>query len=133
MRKCKGLVSTAGFESVCEAMYMGKPVMMVPVRNHIEQKINAFDGQRAGAGIASKNFKLNKFLKYLPNHIDASTDFQLWENNAEDLFLQNINQVLATHNLKNKTNSLQINRQKHSIKNLLSAYFGKKWGSLVPY
>lgn len=133
MRKCKGLVSTAGFESVCEAMYMGKPVMMVPVRNHIEQKINAFDGQRAGAGIASKNFKLNKFLKYLPNHIDASTDFQLWENNAEELFIQNINQVLENSRLKNKSNSIQINNQKHSVKNLLSTYFGKKWDSLVPY
>jgi hypothetical protein len=36
--------------------YIGKPVMMVPVRNQIEQKINAFDGQRAGAGLASKKF-----------------------------------------------------------------------------
>ena len=29
--ECKGLVSTAGFESVCEAKYMGKPVLMAPV------------------------------------------------------------------------------------------------------
>ena len=44
MTHCAGLISTAGFESVAEAMYLGKPVMMVPVPNHIEQMINAHDG-----------------------------------------------------------------------------------------
>lgn len=30
MSGCKTYASTAGFESVCEAMYLGKPLMMVP-------------------------------------------------------------------------------------------------------
>ena len=36
---CKAYASTAGFESVCEAMYLGKPILMVPA--HIEQDCNA--------------------------------------------------------------------------------------------
>lgn len=39
MQGCSGYVTTAGFESVCEAMYLGKPVMMIPT--HVEQEINA--------------------------------------------------------------------------------------------
>lgn len=31
MSKAKGLASSAGFESVCEAMFLGKPVLMVPI------------------------------------------------------------------------------------------------------
>ena len=31
MAGCKGYSTTAGFESVCEALYLQKPVMMVPV------------------------------------------------------------------------------------------------------
>jgi uncharacterized protein (TIGR00661 family) len=37
MAKCSGIISTAGFESVCEAMYLGKPALMVPIKKHYEQ------------------------------------------------------------------------------------------------
>lgn len=51
MAGCKAYASTAGFESICEAMYLGKPVLMVPA--HIEQDCNAYDAMKAGAGIIS--------------------------------------------------------------------------------
>ncbi len=132
MSKCKGLVSTAGFESVCEAMYMGKPVMMVPVRNHIEQKINAFDGQRAGAGIASKKFKLNKFLKYLLEHIDISYDFQAWETKSSELFLLEIDQILSESWQKKQQFINPEITHKYTIKDLITAYLGRKWHSIIP-
>ena len=47
-------------------MYLGKPIMMVPVPNHIEQEINAWDGQRAGAGISDTKFNLSNLISYLP-------------------------------------------------------------------
>ena len=124
MAKCKGLVTTAGFESVSEAMYMGKPVMMVPIKNHVEQRINAFDGQRAGAGIYSKNFKIGKFLKYTYEHIDISTRFGHWESHAEKLIIANINQTLELAKAKSKTIEYQpITKPNYSIFNLL-------WNSL---
>lgn len=50
MAGCKGLLCTAGFESVCEAMYLGKPVVMVPVAGQYEQACNALDGELSSAG-----------------------------------------------------------------------------------
>lgn len=50
MAACKGLICTAGFESVCEAMYLGKPVVMVPIAGQYEQACNAIDGEMSGAG-----------------------------------------------------------------------------------
>ena len=41
MSGAKAYATTAGFESVCEAMYLNKPVLMVPT--HIEQACNAYD------------------------------------------------------------------------------------------
>lgn len=87
MESCSGLVCTAGFESVCEAMYLGKPIMMVPVPNHIEQMINAHDGQRAGAGLASTEFDFSKFLNYLPHHKSVQKEFIDWQQQANRLFL----------------------------------------------
>lgn len=93
MQECSGLVCTAGFESVCEAMYLGKPIMMVPVPNHIEQEINAWDGQRAGAGISDTEFNLSRFISYLPVHQNVSENFKVWQGQTSQIFLKNFEEV----------------------------------------
>lgn len=106
MAQCSGLISTAGFESVAEAMYLGKPVMMVPVPNHIEQMINAFDGERAGAGIASENFDLDYFVEYLPHH-ETNSDFQWWIAKTKNLFLGHLEELVSTNTIIRANNSIE--------------------------
>jgi len=50
MANAHGVVCTAGFESACEAAYLGKPLLLIPVENHVEQYLNACDAERAGLG-----------------------------------------------------------------------------------
>lgn len=96
MSKCAGLISTAGFESVAEAMYLGKPVMMVPVPNHIEQMINAFDGERAGAGFAAENFDLDLMAEYLPHHESIESQFHWWCAKGKNLMLGHLEELVAS-------------------------------------
>lgn len=93
MQNCKGLVTTAGFESVCEAMYLGKPTMMIPVPKHYEQACNAIDAKRAGAGISGSKFDLSAFLNYIPHHKDTRSDFQTWHSRSAFLFLREIESI----------------------------------------
>ncbi len=88
MARCSAVVTTAGFESVCEAMYLGKPVLMMPQPNHYEQACNAEDGQRAGAGFAAESFNLDGFINYLPTY-DSSTQarFHDWQGRVGGMFL----------------------------------------------
>ncbi len=88
MSKCSGFVSSAGFESICEAMYMGKPVMMVPTANHYEQLCNSIDAVKAGAGIRSDRFEMSLLVNYLLKHQSKETEFQEWANEAENKFLK---------------------------------------------
>jgi uncharacterized protein (TIGR00661 family) len=90
MSSAKGYVTTAGFESVCEAMYLGKPVMMVPVGGHFEQACNALDAEKAGAGIASKTFDIGKLYDYIPHHKDVQDSFKGWADQAEDIFIKHL-------------------------------------------
>jgi len=53
MAGCRGLITTAGFDSVAEAAYVGAPLAVVPVRNHFEQQCNSKDVERSGLGVAS--------------------------------------------------------------------------------
>lgn len=66
MANCTAYATTAGFESVCEAMYLGKPIMMVPA--HIEQDCNAHDASLCGAGIVSKDFDIDRLLAFAASY-----------------------------------------------------------------
>ena len=88
MASSRGYVTTAGFESVCEAMYLGKPVLMVPVEGHYEQACNAIDAHKAGAGIYSNSFEIEKLIHYLPRYQDVSTWFRKWADQAPNLYLK---------------------------------------------
>jgi uncharacterized protein (TIGR00661 family) len=94
MAGCNGLISSAGFESVCEAFYLDKPVFMVPVEGHFEQLCNGHDAKRAGVGIYDKKFAIGKFLDWLPEHKSRSAAFQKWESSAEKHFVKYFNEVI---------------------------------------
>jgi uncharacterized protein (TIGR00661 family) len=87
MSSCKGLVCTAGFEAVCEAMYLGKPAMMVPVAGHYEQYCNAVDASKFGAGFYSKEFNLTLFENYFTQHHQNNEDYKNWVDGMEKIIL----------------------------------------------
>lgn len=86
MHRCRGYVTTAGFESVCEAMYLGKPMMLIPA--HIEQRINAADAVAAGAGIVAGRFDLGRFTDYLGHRHPPVAGFREWVDSAEERFIR---------------------------------------------
>jgi uncharacterized protein (TIGR00661 family) len=91
MARCRGLVCTAGFESVCEAMYLDKPVMMVPVKGHYEQYCNARDASRIGAGIFAEEFDISKIEEcFLFYDKKKNEKYREWVNSFESqlLFIQ---------------------------------------------
>ena len=90
MSGCKAYATTGGFESVCEAMYMQKPVMMVPT--HIEQECNVMDAIRSGAGVTANEFDLDKLLEYIPTY-KKTKEFQYWTRTAESLFMYELTRI----------------------------------------
>lgn len=91
MAGCRAYASTAGFESICEAMYLGKPVLMVP--SHIEQEINAFDATRNGAGVACDRFDLSRLVEFT-DHFKPEPGFVEWARSASDLIIRELENVV---------------------------------------
>lgn len=83
----RAYATTAGFESVCEAMYLNKPVLMVPT--HIEQACNAFDAMAAGAGITAERFDLDALLTLAQTH-QPNPRFRHWVKQADWLILREL-------------------------------------------
>jgi uncharacterized protein (TIGR00661 family) len=93
MADCRNVVCTAGFESVSEAAWLGKPMLLVPVENHVEQQVNAIDAQQFGIGLAERNFNLDR-LAELPEHVPMEK-FRAWMECAPRKFFQAVEQAMA--------------------------------------
>lgn len=97
MAGCKAYASTAGFESICEAMYLGKPVIMVPA--HIEQDCNAYDASRAGAGIVSDSFNLEALIDFSASY-RPNNSFVSWARKSEQRMVAELERVADRHSMR---------------------------------
>ena len=93
MAGCRAYASTAGFESICEAMYLGKPVLMVPA--HIEQDCNAYDAMMAGAGIVSDSFDLEPLLRFVGRYT-PNRNFVSWVRSCERRIILELERTIAS-------------------------------------
>ena len=91
MASSRGVACTAGFESVCEAAYLGKPVLMIPVQNHFEQYLNARDAERTGIGLGDTSFRLSRLLE--PVRPEVTATFRAWVDEAEAIAMAVIERV----------------------------------------
>lgn len=90
MKSCKAFATTAGFESICEAMYLNKPVLMVPTEGHFEQTCNALDAKMAGAGISSNSFDLSLLQEFIPKYQLQHNKYKKWVSEARKMFIAHL-------------------------------------------
>jgi UDP-N-acetylglucosamine:LPS N-acetylglucosamine transferase len=83
MASSGGVVCTAGFESISEAAYLGKPLLMIPVENHPEQHVNSTDAELCGLGMRDNHYRLERLLQPAARKLEF--DFKSWVNSAEKL------------------------------------------------
>jgi uncharacterized protein (TIGR00661 family) len=86
MSTARGVACTAGFESVSEGAYLGKPLLLIPVENHLEQYLNALDAERTGLGMYDSSFHLSRLLD--PAKKEVTEKFREWVNQAEDIAMR---------------------------------------------
>ncbi len=86
MSGCKALISTAGFESVCEAAYLGKDIWLIPSKNHYEQECNALDASSAGLALSFTEFSPDFHSSH--ERKEAIEEFRIWCNKADKIFVK---------------------------------------------
>lgn len=68
LASAKAVIVNGGFNLITEALYFGKPVLSLPIKNFYEQKLNALTLEREGLGLMSERLTtpiLNEFLSKL--------------------------------------------------------------------
>ena len=78
MASCRGVACTAGFETVCEAFYYGKPAILMPTPKQYEQYLNALDAERVGAGKRVEALDLEQLIAFLPQYHPDHDAYLQW-------------------------------------------------------
>jgi len=85
MSSCKGLITTAGFDTAAEAAFHGIPLAVIPTHNHFEQRCNAADIQAKGIGQAVT--KIDRDILDKMHSVDPG-EFRDWVNQAGEQIIK---------------------------------------------
>lgn len=91
LARCRAYAGVAAFDLICEAKFLGKPMLMVPVR--WEQVCNAWDAERSGAGITGTSFALRPLLDFAEKY-SPDRDFVYWVRSCERRLLGELEGML---------------------------------------
>lgn len=84
MTTCRGLITTAGFDTVAEAAYQGIPMVVIPSQHHFEQRCNGADVERSGIGIAVEQLVPGTHLKMKAYN---NSKYRQWVDRAGKLII----------------------------------------------
>ena len=88
LQDCTTYISTGGFESICEAAYLQKNILMVPTKNHYEQLCNAHDALRSKLAIFDTFFNIDAALENQKNRSAEPTRlFKDWVDSEDNKIL----------------------------------------------
>jgi len=87
MTTCKGLITTAGFDTVAEAGYQGIPLVVIPSQHHFEQRCNSVDVERSGIGMA-----VDQLLPGIQHHLTAGDNhkYRQWVDRAHEMIIMSM-------------------------------------------
>ena len=67
LANCKGVITTGGLTLISEAIYLKKPLLIIPIRNHFEQILNALYIKENNMGLISDNLDQRTLEIFLLN------------------------------------------------------------------
>jgi uncharacterized protein (TIGR00661 family) len=94
LRTCRGVVASAGYSLMSEAVYLRKPMLGVPLAGQFEQEMNARYLQRLGYGVAARALDasaLERFLEGEPTFAEALADYR---QNGNEETLATVDRVI---------------------------------------
>lgn len=97
LAECHVSVNTGSYESICEAMYLGKPLVIMP--GNIIQRCNAFFAVCAGGGTIAIGDSYKPLL-YLKNMEEQHQSFVRWVSQSEQMVLAELLKVKESEGVR---------------------------------
>lgn len=100
VRSCTGMLCNAGFETPAETLFMGKKLLVIPMKGQYEQQCNAFALKQLGVPVIKKfrNKNLDKIRSWIESEYKTKIDYpditkemisRIFETHVQDLIKKN--------------------------------------------
>jgi uncharacterized protein (TIGR00661 family) len=99
MAKSKGVLCGAGFETPAEALFLGKKLMVIPMKGQYEQQCNAFALQKMGVPVI-KSLKRRHFPK-IAEWLDSEEKVEVYYPDITRIVIRKLFEVNVQRVLKN--------------------------------
>ncbi len=107
LASCKAVITNGGFTLISEALYLKKPILLIPVKRQFEQILNAIYVERLGYGILAEETSreiIEKFIKNIPKFRKKLMSYKRYRN---DEALRKINEYVKNLSLHPQADNLR--------------------------
>ena len=102
IRSCTAIITNGGFSLMTEALYLGKPVLSIPVKSQFEQELNASYLGKEGFGMSASKLTaeiMQEFVRKLPQFRKAIHEHNKQNKNVPTL-LEALTAAIKKHERK---------------------------------
>jgi uncharacterized protein (TIGR00661 family) len=90
LRTARGVVAGGGFSLLSEAVYLGKPILSVPLRGQFEQLMNARYVERLGYGVCAERVTPELMLGFVERLPEFESNLSTYEQSGNEVALRTI-------------------------------------------
>jgi uncharacterized protein (TIGR00661 family) len=101
LKNCSMIIANSGFSLISEAVYLKKPYLAIPIKEHFEQYLNSTMIKKIGFGNYYENFSINDFNDFIKNIHKYELLFKRNYYNFEKLFSV-LDSILDKKNVKRR-------------------------------
>lgn len=94
LASCKAFIVNGGFTAISEAVYLGKPVLSVPIKKQFEQILNAIFIDELGYGEFHKKLKVKSIEKFISNIDDYRKNLKKYKKEDNKRILKKLDSIL---------------------------------------
>lgn len=91
----RGIIATAGFTLISEALYLGKPYLAIPVIMQFEQTLNAYQLDKLGYGKFYTELNQEKIEAFLYNLADYRENLKKYAKEGNGKILAKVDELVA--------------------------------------
>jgi uncharacterized protein (TIGR00661 family) len=92
---CRGVIAGGGFSLLSEAVYLGKPILSVPIRKQFEQLLNALYVQKLGYGTYAEHLTERDIAAFLEREPDYARAVGAFRQDGNRELLGAVDRLLA--------------------------------------
>ncbi len=94
LANCKAIIANAGLSLMCEALYLKKPFLAMPINQQVEQVINAQYLQAQGYGQYTLHFCQDDYNKFWANLPKYEKNLENYEHKDNSLIFKKLDDVV---------------------------------------